>query len=132
VVPASEVVFDELVRFRARYPGIGPALLFPHPKRTRHPGKPVTRDLASYWLRRTYRLGNIEPPDGSLWHVFRRVWATDRKHLPPKDVAAAGGWRDITTLLTCYQQPDEATMRAVVEYQPPPESGAVAVVGRAP
>ncbi len=29
-----------------------------------------------------------------------------------KDVAAAGGWRDVQTLLTCYQQPDQDTLLA--------------------
>jgi hypothetical protein len=48
--------------------------------------------------------------------MFRRVWATERKDLPLKDVAAAGGWRDTGTLLR-YQQPDEATLRAVVEFE---------------
>ena len=48
--------------------------------------------------------------------MFRRVWATERKDLPLKDIAAAGGWRDTTTLLR-YQQPDEATLRAVVEFE---------------
>jgi hypothetical protein len=51
--------------------------------------------------------------------VFRRVWATERKHLPPKDVAAAGGWSDIGTLLSVYQQVDEETLREVVDYQRP-------------
>ena len=55
---------------------------------------------------------------GSLWHCFRRKWATDRKHYPVVDVAAAGGWRDINTLLTCYQQPDADTMRSVMELRP--------------
>ena len=119
IVPASQVVLTALVRFRLARPGIGPAVLFPHPKTTRHPGKPVTRDLASYWLRGAYQRAKIARPDGSLWHVFRRGWATDRKHLPPKDVAAAGGWRDISTLIHCYQQPDEATIKAVVEYRKP-------------
>jgi hypothetical protein len=47
--------------------------------------------------------------------MFRRKWATERKTYPLKDVAAAGGWSDVHTLLTCYQQPDEQTLRAVVE-----------------
>lgn len=50
--------------------------------------------------------------------MFRRVWATERKDLPLKDVAAAGGWRDTTTLLR-YQQPDEATLRRVIEFERP-------------
>jgi hypothetical protein len=41
-----------------------------------------------------------------------------RKHYPIVDVAAAGGWKDLTTLLTCYQQPDPDTMRAVIDRTP--------------
>lgn len=52
---------------------------------------------------------------GGLWHLYRRKWATERKHLPLKDVAAAGGWRDVETRLECYQQPDVETLRAVME-----------------
>lgn len=49
--------------------------------------------------------------------MFRRLWATERKDLSLKDVAAAGGWKDVTTLLGCYQQPDEDTLRDVLDYQ---------------
>ena len=46
-----------------------------------------------------------------------------------KDVAAAGGWKDITTLIDCYRQPDEKTLRAVVEFvRPAPRSPAAADV----
>jgi hypothetical protein len=48
--------------------------------------------------------------------MFRRVWASERKDLPLKDVAAVGGWRDTSTLLR-YQQPDARTMRAVVDLE---------------
>lgn len=41
----------------------------------------------------------------------------DRVH-DYKDVAAAGGWRDTSTLLR-YQRPDEETLRAVVEFDRP-------------
>jgi hypothetical protein len=30
-------------------------------------------------------------------------------------VAAAGGWKDVTTLLACYQDADEATKLKVME-----------------
>ncbi len=52
--------------------------------------------------------------DGSLWHAYRRKWATSRKGLPDVDVAAAGGWSDLTSLKTAYQQPDTATLYRVV------------------
>jgi hypothetical protein len=62
--------------------------------------------------------------------MFRRVWATERKTLPWNDVAAAGGWRDTSTLLRC-QQPDAATLRAVVDFAPPEEPEARGEPGRA-
>ncbi len=40
--------------------------------------------------------------------------ATERKHLPDVDVAAAGGWTETSSLKRCYQQADEATMLEVV------------------
>ncbi len=118
VVPARRDLLKELRRFRAERPGIGSVLLFPHPQRRRHRGGPVTRHLAAYWLKEAFERGKIAKPKGGLWHMFRRAWATERKDLPLKDVAAAGGWRDTSTLLR-YQQPDEETLRAVVEFDRP-------------
>ncbi len=120
VVPARRDLLKELRRFRAERPGIGSVLLFPHPRPQlrRHRGGPMTRHLAAYWLNEVFERGRIVKPRGGLWHMFRRAWATERKDLPLKDVAAAGGWRDTSTLLR-YQHPDEETMRAVVEFDRP-------------
>ena len=49
-----------------------------------------------------------------LWHAYRRKWAMERKHLPLRDVAAAGGWKDVNMLLEVYQQADEASVLAVM------------------
>ncbi len=76
--------------------------------------RPVDVWVMSSVLRRAYVRAGLEPLKGGLWHPWRRKWATERKHLPLRDVAAAGGWRDPTTLLTCYQQPDEETIERVV------------------
>jgi hypothetical protein len=38
----------------------------------------------------------------------------ERKHRPAPDVAAAGGWKELTILQRCYQQADGATMLKVV------------------
>jgi hypothetical protein len=59
-------------------------------------------------------MAQLEPLPGGAWHPFRRQWATERKHLSPKDVAAVGGWVDTTTLQRCYQVADEETIEAVV------------------
>ena len=120
--PVPRAVVPQLTLQRRLQAAIGSALLFPHPKRSRA-GQPVTRHLAAYWLKRAFELAGIPKPEESLWHAFRRRWATSRKHLPLVDVAAAGGWRDLTTLLTCYQQPDEETLREVVDYQKPAATG---------
>ena len=76
---------------------------------------PASRQLASDWLKRAYRLTGIERPRQGLWHPFRRKWATDRKEYPLRDVAAAGGWQDVPTLLM-YQQPDQDTLREVIDH----------------
>ena len=64
------------------------------------------------WVTPTFEIGNLPTPAGTLWHGFRRKWATDRRHSPLKDVATAGGWSDVQTMITCYQQPD-AEMNAL-------------------
>ena len=56
----------------------------------------------------------LEKLNGSLWHAYRRRWATARKHLPDADVAAAGGWANPNTLRLVYQQADADTMLRVV------------------
>ena len=50
----------------------------------------------------------------SFVHPNPEYWATERKDLPLVDVKATGGWRDTNTLLTCYQQTDEASMLRVM------------------
>lgn len=47
------------------------------------------------------------------WHAYRRKWVTERKKMPRKDVAAAGGWRSVKTL-DLYEHVDEDTMFEVV------------------
>jgi len=70
--------------------------------------------LASKWFRKGEELAEVEPHQGSLWHAYRRKWATERKHLPDVDVAAAGGWKETTSLKRAYQQADPETMLSVV------------------
>jgi len=43
------------------------------------------------WLVEAERRAGLPKLDGSSWHTYRRKWATERKHLSVKDVAAAGG-----------------------------------------
>lgn len=59
-------------------------------------------------------MANLPKLEGGMWHPFRRKWATERKHLPDKDVMEVGGWRSLDALKQPYQQADPTTMLAVV------------------
>ena len=45
--------------------------------------------------------------DGGVCHPLRRKWRSERRHLPMKAVAMAGGWTDMTTMERCYDLPDD-------------------------
>jgi integrase len=74
----------------------------------------VDRDTLNSWLEKAEKRAKLEKLEGGLWHPYRRAWATARKHHPLKDVAAAGGWKDVGTLLTCYTAADDETVLAVM------------------
>lgn len=109
-VPVGPSVRRAINRVIQERPGIA-GCLFPSPKDGE---KPITRHLADKWLREGEKLAGLEPQRGSLWHAYRRKWATERKHLPNVDVAAAGGWADTQALVKCYQRADEDTILRVV------------------
>jgi hypothetical protein len=82
---------------------------------------PSVTDAASPWSRHWARMllgraeaaAKVPKQEGGNFHPYRRSWATARKDLPVKDVAAAGAWRT-TRMVELYQQEDPATMLAVV------------------
>ena len=107
-------------RIRAVNPAIGEWPLFPAPRarvELEHGKipKPWTRHYARRLLERAEKAADLKAIDGSDFHAYRRKWATERKHLPPQDVAAAGAWLDLRSLQTAYTQPDDATILAVVD-----------------
>ncbi len=110
-VPIGPQVRAAIDRLRQRRPGVGEAPLFSHPK---DPSKPVTRHEPSRWLQNAEKLAGLEPQKGSLWHAYRRAWATQRKHLPAVDVAKAGGWATVQVVQQIYTQADEETTLKVV------------------
>jgi len=109
--PINAAVRAAIDRIVAERPGIGRAYLFPSP---RNAARAVSRDLVSGWLERAETLAKVPKHAGSLWHAYRRKWASERKHLPDVDVMAAGGWSDLASLKTAYQHADAATMYRVV------------------
>lgn len=109
--PISPKLRSSLDRLRRERPGVGSALLFPSPI---DPEKPVSYERVRCWLEKAEQLAKVPKQVGGSFHPYRRAWATARKHLPIKDVAAAGGWKSEAVLLRHYQQPDEATLLRVV------------------
>jgi integrase len=110
VVPMPATLAGELRRLGAKL-GATKGWVFAG---ERLPDQPMDRHLFDKWLRVAETRGGLPKLSGGLWHPYRRKWATERKHHSVVDVAAAGGWRDTQTLLTCYQQPDAESMLAVM------------------
>ena len=113
VMPMNARASASLATWQKETGGIAAAFLFPHP---RDSAKPLHKDIARLWLRRAEKLAELAHVPQGGWHAFRRGWATKRKHLPLKDVAAAGGWTDTATLQACYEHADPETTRAVATY----------------
>jgi integrase len=111
LVPVPPSVRAALDRVLSERPGIGAAFLFPSPKDS---SQPASYERVRTWLQKAEQIAELPKQQGSLWHAFRRKWATERKHMSPADVARAGGWSSTVTLQRCYQQPDEETMLHVV------------------
>ena len=67
-----------------------------------------------FWCRAEARAG-LEPRYGRGWHSLRRKFATDLMDLPLKVLCQLGGWKEASTVLRCYQQPDEGQLRKGLE-----------------
>ncbi|MGE5230791.1 MAG: tyrosine-type recombinase/integrase, partial [Deltaproteobacteria bacterium] len=110
-VPIPEALAAEIKAIQTRLAAVGDDWVF----KQAHKDAPWAPAQCQDFLRRAEAAAGVERLEGGLWHAYRRKWATERKELPLKDVAAAGGWKDVTTLLTCYQHADEATMLKVMD-----------------
>ena len=110
VIPIPEGLTEELQAFQSRLNAIG-GWVFARPS---DGAEPMDRHLFDRWLTVAERHAGLPKLEGGLWHPYRRMWATVRAHLPLKQVAVAGGWKDTETLLVCYQQPDRASLLEVM------------------
>jgi len=89
---------------------VGDGWLFPQRRRD----EPWPREVFGQLFDRSEEKAGVPKLKGGRWHAYRRKWATERKKLSVVDVMAAGGWKDLQTLLTCYQHSDEETMIEVM------------------
>lgn len=110
-VPITYALARELGKYRqAMDAGGGP--LFPA---WRDPSRPVNVWAFDHLLVEAERVAKLPKLQGSLWHCWRRSWATARKGHAIRDVMYAGGWRRPQVLLDAYQAADAEAVRAVVE-----------------
>ena len=89
----------------------GDVPLFPAPK---DPESSIRHDTMGNWLMKAERLAGVPKLKGGCWHPYRRKWATERKHLPDADVAAAGGWANPEAMKKSYQKAHPDTMLRVM------------------
>lgn len=85
--------------------------VFPSPEDA---SRPVSRHRVRFWWNRLETLAGLSPESGRGWHTFRRKFATELKHVPLTDLAFLGGWQSAQTILKCYQQPDDVTLRSAI------------------
>src|SRR5581483_6054376 len=110
VVPMPDSLYDESTTFRERLGGATGPVFTPE----RGEGKLMNRRMFLKWLDYAENHAGLRKMRMGAWHPYRRKWATERKHLPLVDVAAAGGWKGTQMLLKCYQQPDPDTILSVM------------------
>jgi integrase len=115
VAPMSQEARAAIDAYLRQNPRVGDAPLF---SATNEPSRAVHKVLAGYWLQRAETLAKLPKMERGAWHAFRRLWASERRHLPAQDVAAAGGWRSLSTLRSAYMQADAQTVFQVVENAP--------------
>jgi integrase len=101
VVPAPEAVLKELRQFQRLFEAVGGWIFASQ----QNPAVPMGRDAFTELLNKAERRASLPKLEGGLWHPYRRKWTTERKHLSPTNVAAAGGWKNTATLLTCIRSP---------------------------
>ena len=109
VTPLPDEARDALLRWRSACPAVGDAGVFPSDTQT---GEPCSRHVFQDAWRRAAALPELPRAERFGWHSLRRKFATELKQVPLRDLAHLGGWKCAATILTCYQQPAEATQRA--------------------
>ena len=110
--PLTPSAVEALRGLREGAPGIGEAWVFPAP---RNAAKHCSRYIARKWWLDAEDKAELEHVNGLGWHSLRRKFATELKTVPLRDLTHLGGWKTHRTVVECYQQPDEGTMRKALE-----------------
>lgn len=107
----TQEAISALETARSRQLRIGDAWVLPSPTDAE---RRCSRHLLRDWWQRAEKLAELPAVRGRGYHSLRRKFATELKQVPLKDLCHLGGWKDAQTILQCYQQADEDTMRAAL------------------
>jgi len=106
--PLTPAAIDALRMARRKNPGVGDGWVFPSPKDMT---RPCSRHLMRTWWKRAQRKAGLSHIRRLGWHSLRRQFASELREAPLKDLAQLGGWKDVTTILTCYLLEDREAMK---------------------
>ncbi len=81
----------------------------------RNPSEWVDSWRTHAWWKKAERLAELEPKPRRGWHSLRRKFASDLMDLPLTVLCELGGWRDVKTVLRCYQRTNETQLRKALE-----------------
>lgn len=109
VVPYPALFFETMRELQRRLGAAG-GFLFP---KQDDANEHAPRELISQWIRKAEVAAGLPKLEGGTCHPYRRKWRSERRHLPTKAVAQAGGWTDVVTMERCYDLPDDADLLAV-------------------
>ena len=109
VVSITQEFVQELKTFAIMLDAALGGFVFPKPS---DPSKPMTREYFDQSLRAAEAHASLPKLDGTLWHAYRRRWATGCDAVPQVDAMYAGGWQDAGTFMS-YQKATEQGLLAV-------------------
>ena len=82
-------------------------------------GAPIRRDRLALAFTDVEQAANLEPLEGTLFHAYRRKFASDRAHLPNNVVMKLMGIADVRTFLDCYCKTSDTLLREVLHSSQP-------------
>ena len=106
--PLTHPAIRTLQKARAMNPDGEWMFSHPHPD---HAGEPCSRFVMPTWWDQAQEKAGLGPIERLGWHSLRRKFANDLRHVPLKDLAQLGGWKDINTIVLCYLSEDMEAMR---------------------
>ena len=113
--PLTAEAVEVLQEARTRNPRGGYGSVLPS---TQDPSLCVRRWMLDDRWRKAEKLAGLKPKRGRGWHSLRRKFASDLMDLPLKVLCELGGWKEATTVLRCYQQPDEVQLKKALDSRP--------------